>query len=311
MTYSSNGKLLLTGEYLVLDGAKALALPTKYQQHLKVTPQDHLIISWKSYDEHNKLWFQANLSIDGLEVLEDGMSHPFYDEDVAVRLTEILKEAQHLNPHFLSKDSGGFKIETHQDFNRFWGLGTSSTLINNIAQWAEINPYELLEKTFGGSGYDIACAQHDTPLIYERSSSHCPKITPMVFHPDFKEHLYFVYLNTKQNSRSGIANYRKKQTIQENDIAAINTITLALFKSSSLGSFNLLLDKHEALISKIIEQPTVKQALFNDFNGHLKSLGAWGGDFILATCTSNPTQYFKEKGYNVIIPYEDMIKTTS
>jgi mevalonate kinase len=26
--YSTNGKLLITGEYLVLDGAKAFALPT-------------------------------------------------------------------------------------------------------------------------------------------------------------------------------------------------------------------------------------------------------------------------------------------
>ena len=33
-TFYSNGKLLITGEYVVLDGAKALALPTKYGQNL-------------------------------------------------------------------------------------------------------------------------------------------------------------------------------------------------------------------------------------------------------------------------------------
>ena len=33
-TYYSNGKLLITGEYLVLDGAEALALPTKFGQNL-------------------------------------------------------------------------------------------------------------------------------------------------------------------------------------------------------------------------------------------------------------------------------------
>jgi hypothetical protein len=32
--FYSNGKLLITGEYLVLDGAKAFALPTKKGQNL-------------------------------------------------------------------------------------------------------------------------------------------------------------------------------------------------------------------------------------------------------------------------------------
>ena len=35
-TFYSNGKLLITGEYVVLDGAKALALPTKFGQSLVV-----------------------------------------------------------------------------------------------------------------------------------------------------------------------------------------------------------------------------------------------------------------------------------
>jgi mevalonate kinase len=35
-TFYSNGKLLITGEYLVLDGATAFALPTKIGQNLIV-----------------------------------------------------------------------------------------------------------------------------------------------------------------------------------------------------------------------------------------------------------------------------------
>ena len=34
--------------------------------------------------------------------------------------------------------------------------------------------------------------------------------------------------------------------------------------------------------------------LFNDFKGAIKSLGAWGGDFILATAKQDPTAYFKD-----------------
>ena len=35
-TFYSNGKLLITGEYLVLDGARSLAIPTKFGQFLIV-----------------------------------------------------------------------------------------------------------------------------------------------------------------------------------------------------------------------------------------------------------------------------------
>ena len=39
----------------------------------------------------------------------------------------------------------------------------------------------------------------------------------------------------------------------------------------------------------------------------LKSLGAWGGDFILAASETDPTPYFKSKGFDTVIPYDDMI----
>ena len=56
--YYANGKLLLTGEYLVLDGALALALPTKLGQSLTVekTNGDNLI--WESLDSKSYAWFQ-------------------------------------------------------------------------------------------------------------------------------------------------------------------------------------------------------------------------------------------------------------
>jgi hypothetical protein len=56
-------------------------------------------------------------------------------------------------------------ISTQLTFPRQWGLGTS-TLIN-IAQWTQINAFTLLKSSFGGSGYDIACAQNDEPIIYQ------------------------------------------------------------------------------------------------------------------------------------------------
>ena len=61
--YRSNGKLLLTGEYVVLDGANALAIPTKYGQSLTVEPNDSNTIVWKSYNELDKVWFEDEFLI--------------------------------------------------------------------------------------------------------------------------------------------------------------------------------------------------------------------------------------------------------
>ena len=47
--------------------------------------------------------------------------------------------------------------------------------------------------------------------------------------------------------------------------------------------------------------------MFPDFDGVIKSLGAWGGDFVMVISNENPTDYFMEKGYETVIPYEEMI----
>ena len=51
------------------------------------------------------------------------------------------------NQDFLAELKGAV-IETQLDFLRNWGLGSSSTLINNIAQWANVNPFDLQQKSF-------------------------------------------------------------------------------------------------------------------------------------------------------------------
>ena len=68
-----------------------------------------------------------------------------------------------------------------------------------------------------------------------------------------------------------------------------------------------LLEEHEIILSHILEMKTIKESLFHDFNGVIKSLGAWGGDFILVASKENPTAYFKSKGFETILTYEEMI----
>ena len=196
-TFYSHGKLLISAEYVVLDGAVALAIPTQFGQSLLIEPIVGSKLIWQSFDEKGLLWFENEFS-----VLDIDSANTKDTDEISSRLLQILKFAKQLNPSFLSSNQG-YKITTHLDFKRDWGLGTSSTLINNIAQWSETDTYKLLHMTFGGSGYDIACAQRNKPITYQLNVG-TPLVKEVNFFPAFKDHLYFVYLNKKQNSREGI-----------------------------------------------------------------------------------------------------------
>ena len=299
-TYYSNGKLLITGEYLVLDGALSLALPTTYGQSLTVNPIKLSKLLWKSIDCNNEIWFENELSLDEIS---KGLSTTH--DDVSNKLIQILNAAQQLNPDFLNLKSG-FEVTTKLDFPKNWGLGSSSTLINNIANWANVDAYKLLELTFGGSGYDIACAQYNSAITYQLKDKK-PLVNSVAFKPEFKDNLYFVFLNQKQNSRDAIAHYKTNKSNTEVAINEINDITTQMMSCKTIDEFSLLIDKHETIISKTIHQKTVKEQLFNDFKGSIKSLGAWGGDFVLVACKENPIDYFKNKGYQTVIRYSNMI----
>lgn len=297
--YHSNGKLLLTGEYVVLDGALSLAVPTKFGQSLEVEAIDDPQIIWKSLDENGTVWYEDEFKIDEINTSLSASN------DVSKRLVQILNAAKTLNPEFLNLHTG-YKITTILDFPRHWGLGTSSTLINNLAQWAGVDAYQLLENTFGGSGYDIACAKNNQSITYQLVNGK-PVVNQVDFNPSFKKHLYFVYLNQKQNSREGIKHYHANKGNSTVLITDLNRITKKMLSVENLEDFEVLLYSHENIISKITNQTTVKRLLFNDFEGAIKSLGAWGGDFVLVTSKSNPTNYFKEKGFDTVIPYADMV----
>src|SRR5690606_3540959 len=212
-------------------------------------------------------------------------------DKVTDTLIDILHTAHTMNPELLIS-SKGLKAVAELTFPRNWGLGSSSTLINNIAQWFGIDAFELLNKSFGGSGYDIACAQHSTPIIYSIKNDK-PIVEEIHFNPAFTNKLYFIYLNKKQNSRSAVLDYRQKTNDLPHLIRQVDTIIEKAYKTEDFSRFCELLDEHSAIMSKALQLKTVIEELFPDFPGALKSLGAWGGDFILAASESNPEAYFK------------------
>jgi len=295
--FYSNGKLLLTGEYVVLDGAKALAVPTKFGQSLKVKPIADRHLHWKSYDETNTLWYTDVFELDHFN-FQSNLKE-------SKTLQKILLAARNQNPEFLKT---GAEIETHLSFPRTWGLGSSSTLINTIADWANVNPYRLLEDGFGGSGYDIAAGRHQRPILYIRNGT-TPTVKEVSLHWPFTENLFFVYLNVKKQSKDAIADYRSLE-VNPKAIQKISEITEALIRCTHSSEFETLLSSHEEQISSILNVPTIKKELFSDYPGTVKSLGGWGGDFILVVGNRENQEYFRKKGYHTILSFNEMVKST-
>ena len=306
--YYSHGKFLLTGEYLVLKGALALALPLKLGQSLTIETVCTPSLQWNAY-KPNGPWFSVTMNPENLEIINSD------DQPKAEKLSEILKAVKQLNPAAF-KDSLCF--ETRLDFDPNWGLGSSSTLIANLARWANVNPYELLRLTFGGSGYDIACATAEEPIYYqvkakvpEPVEGPTPMVEPIDFNPPFAEHLFFIYQGQKQSSSKEIKAFLAKANPVDlqKDIEAVSEISRAVPKCETLDEFAMLMQCHERIIARCIGQEPV-QKHFPDFEGVLKSLGAWGGDFILAATEWDKSQvkeYFKGKGLEVVFGYKEIV----
>ncbi|MCC8360898.1 GYDIA family GHMP kinase [Salinimicrobium sediminilitoris] len=302
--FHSHGKLLISGEYVVLDGATALALPTKFGQDLEVKKMGTPIVRWQSLDHKEELWFKDEFAIADLGTQEVPLMHQ--NDEVSKRLFLILSSAAEMAPNVF-KNSNGFEITTKADFPRVWGLGTSSTLVANLSKWLEIDPYKLLERTFGGSGYDVAVAMNGAAITFEKHAME-NSILKTSFDLPFKDQLFFVHLNQKQNSRKSIEHYRQqdKKTL-DTAIEKISALTHSLISCRDLLEFELLLELHENVISQLLGLQKVKSRLFPDYPGAVKSLGGWGGDFVLATGKEDNMKYFREKGYSTILSFEEMI----
>jgi len=282
-----------------MDGATGLAIPTKYGQSLSVKPSEKQGIQWKSLNHQGNVWFEHDFPL--IHPDKTNTSNP-----IATKLAEILSAAFKLNPSFLM-NAEGVEVTTHLEFPRDWGLGTSSTLINNISQWAEVNAFELLHRSFGGSGYDIAAAQHDSPILY-RLEAGTPIVQTITLNWNFTNSLFFIHLNNKQDSKEGIARYKAHKTQKILDFKMFHELTTRVVQAENLQDFEYAIQQHEHLISHYIEIEPIKERLFPEYMGMVKSLGAWGGDFVLATGTEAQMDYFKRKGFTTIIPFSEMIK---
>lgn len=293
-TYSASGKLMLFGEYLVLRGAKCLAIPLNVGQNLEVLPYEQEGILWQSF-EKDTLWLEILFSSE-LEIVKSN------DQEKAEIVQNLLRLIQSENPrspinHVYFK----FTIQ----FNREFGFGTSSTLISLLSQWSGVNPYFLLEKSFNGSGYDIAAATAKKPFIYTIKDT---QINSFDLSKTITDQLLFVYLGEKQTSATEISKFSSIQT-NDTQIEQMNQLVKKVSACKDIEEWEKLMIASESFMSSILAIPPIKEKLFNDYPYAIKSLGAWGGDFVMATCRNvvEAKAYFSQKGKHVLVTFNDII----
>jgi mevalonate kinase len=301
--FYSNGKLILTGEYMVLEGALAMAMPLRLGQTLKVSKTAESIgkIYWSTFVK-NEIWYYGVYNQNNLDILESS------DNQTALYIQNILKKAAEINKEILIQRFST-SIKTYIDFLPNWGFGSSSTLISNIAFWINADPFELQRKISNSSGCDVACAREKGPILYSLNNEK-PEISQVNFKPAFSKNLYFVYQGKKQDSALSIENYRSKIKNNKHKSLLISALTINILNADTLEKFEYYINRHERTMSEILDIPTIKSQRFKDFSGSVKSLGAWGGDFILATSKDElqlVKEYFSKKACPIIFSFDELV----
>jgi mevalonate kinase len=297
--YHANGKLLLTGEYLVLHGAKAIAVPLNLGQQMVVSNTNSSdTLHWEAFYK-NQVWFTCELNPEDFSVRNT--SHP----EKSVVLSQIFKTIKSLNPEFAPQ--AGIKFETTLESNPEWGFGSSSTLISLLSQWTGVDPFKLNELVFQGSGFDIACAMADGPIIYVRNKPS----EPIDLDYPFANQLFLVYSGIKKKTAAEVSDFLKERKVSDQQIEEGSVLSNEFSRCSDQDEFNLLIRQHEKLISNLTGRLPIKPEFFADFKGEVKSLGAWGGDFFLASTNKltfvEVRKYFENKGLMEVFKWGDLI----
>lgn len=294
----SPGKLMLTSEYFAMDGALVLAVPTRLGQEFSFEEKqdEQSLVVWEAFHQGG-LWLKAVISYQSWQVLETNIPSS------AEFILKTLKNVQALSS-IKFKHNFTYHLKTNLQFPADYGLGSSSTLMNNLAEWAEIDPFYLNKISLGGSGYDIAVAKEKSAVLYQSVPE--IKYEKVNFDPPFKNELLFIHLNQKQDSREGISFYRSKNKSQKH-VDEFSDLTRNILLCDELENFSRLMLIHEQKISDFLEIPTVKELYFKDCPVFVKSLGAWGGDFVMSSKFDGFRDYFWGKGFTAIFDYSDLV----
>jgi mevalonate kinase len=319
--FYSRGKLLIAGEYLILSGSSGLGVPVSRGQWLKWTGKEGgNTLEWITTVK-GRQWFRAVFTESGYSVMTST------DYKKARLIRNLLVRASELS---VTGPLCG-RIETRLDFDPAWGLGSSSSLISNIAYLFDVDPFILHFAVSKGSGYDIACARSDVPVLYRldfapeghrvnkggySGSSLCPAPVygPVDFNPVFQDRLFFAWTGKKQDSARQVHKYLSADRKDNPYINEVTRIITGIVKAGNIQDFNLLLHEHDRIISLVLDKRPVNETMFKGFPGYVKSLGAWGGDFVMVSWEDSPDELMrqlKQKGIDIVFSYRELIYSSN
>jgi mevalonate kinase len=300
--YYSKGKFLLTGEYLVLQGASALAVPLKFGQKMNIVPlQEKGIIKWETFVQ-DQPWFSGVFNLKNFNIIESS------NQQTALFVRKLLQAGNELQPGFLTQHQG-FSITNFLDFDINWGLGSSSSLLSNFAWWLGISPFALYRKLYLGSGYDVFCSRAEKPILYQLNKG-LPVFRETDFKPEYSGQVFFIYLGRKQDSQKSVHAFLSKPVQYRNIIKRVSTLSNEMIGAESLDAFMQVMQDHETLMSAVLGIKPVKDDLFPDFPGEIKSLGAWGGDFVMAATkmsSEDVVGYFGRKNMQTVFKWDEIV----
>jgi mevalonate kinase len=300
--FYASGKILLTSEFLILNGAKALAVPLKLGQSLELHRKKELgVLNWiAEYD--SKTWFKTEIVLDEFKIRNTNSI------EKSENLIYMLRKLREIQPGFLDKLHSADVI-TKLEFDPKFGFGSSSTLTSLLAQWAGVDAMQFHFRISRGSGYDVACAHAKSAILYEIIDE-MPVVQSVDFQPEFIDNLWLVYLGKKQQTSKSVAAFLSNYEANQEDLDFYSGLTCDFLKAKTLKEFGGLIIDHEKRLSELLDLPVLKQERFSKLNGYVKSLGAWGGDFaLLATSWQKEKldSYLQQIGIDQWFAFKDLV----
>ncbi len=300
-SFHAHGKLLLSSEYMVLHGATALAIPLNLGQTMALTSRERSSsFLWNATTPEGP-WFSARINPASLSILETT------DQQMAERLIYLIKACIDIQPEF-QEELFRMDVLTTLDFSPDYGFGSSSSLIALVADWAEINPLDLHFEVSDGSGYDVACAVAEGPILYTLRND-TPRYQPAPFNPPFRDQLYFAWLGHKQSTATHLEEISPTLSPDYETVQSFSQFSQDMLNATTLDEFRELMEEHDTRLARILGLERVASR-FVALPGSIKSLGAWGGDFVMIASDAgreNLMAYLEKNEIHTVYTYNELV----
>ncbi len=291
-SFYAPGKILLVGEYTVIKGFEGLAVPVKSGQWMDVwefdspgNAEDRFIFN--ALDSRGASWFSESFDISNLKsnsLETNAVKSNVADENFENNESHLSKLLA-LVPESFWKSGKSYRFETRLEFDRSSGLGSSSTFVQLMSNYFKLDPFQVQDLVFGGSGYDVAIAAVQKPLIYWRNEQGV-HFRQWKLNSELTKDWKVVFLGNKVNSRtstSQVSDMLEDLSNDENYRMQIQKIIEIVRDAQELMALETGIEMYQMFLSQLLGMVTP----YTYFGvkplprGVCKWLGAWGGDMLL------------------------------